>query len=320
MTGKLTREALSEFVFPRTGAPNADVLAGPTFGEDAAAVRVGDETLVASTDPISLAAERIGQLAVVVASNDVAAAGGRPEFLLVTIFLPEANPSLLDTVTGQMDAEADRLGLTVVGGHTEALPVLDRPLCSLACFGLADRYVPTGGATPGDRLLLTGGAGIEATAVLASDFRDRLDLDPSVLDAATAAFDDLSVMPAAAVLSPVAAAMHDPTEGGVLGGLVEMALAAGVTLDVDAAAIPVRPETAAVCEAVGVDPLRVLGSGALLAAVPPDAVDDARDALEGEGIAVADVGRVVAGDPEVRLGGERYAEPVSDDMYALWEA
>jgi hydrogenase expression/formation protein HypE len=319
MTGKLDPAVLSEFVLSRTGAPNPDLLAGPAFGEDAAAIRVGDETLVVSTDPISLAAERIGQLAVTVASNDVAAAGGRPEFLLSTVLLPADETARLDTITEQLDAESRRLGLTIAGGHTEVVADLDRPLCSLTCFGMADRFVPTGGAAPGDHILLTEGAGIEATGVLATDFRDRLDLPADVLDRATTAFDDLSVMPEAAVLAPVATAMHDPTEGGVLEGLIEMAMAGNVIFDVDRDTIHVREETRAVCEAVGVDPLRVLGSGALLATVDAADADATLDALAEEGIEAADIGRVATGETAARIDGERYTEPVRDDMYDLWD-
>jgi hydrogenase expression/formation protein HypE len=319
MTGKLDRATLTDLVLSRTGAASRDLLAGPAFGEDAAAIRVGTETLVVSTDPISLAAERIGQLAVTVSSNDVAACGGRPEFLLCTVLLPDADPTLLDTITGQLDAESRRLGLTIAGGHTEVVAGLDRPLCSLTCLGTADRYVPTGGATPGDRILLTKGAGIEATGVLATDFSDRLDLPAATIDRATAAFDDLSVMPEAAVLAPVATAMHDPTEGGVLEGLIEMALTAEATLSIDREAVHVREETRAVCDAVGVDPLRVLGSGALLAAVGDDDADDALAALADEGIDAADIGRVEAGEACVDLDGERVTEPIRDDVYALWD-
>jgi len=319
MTGKLDRATLTDLVLSRTGADNPNRLVGAAFGEDAAAVRVGDETLIVSTDPISLAAERIGQLAVTVASNDVAASGGRPEFLLSTVLLPDADPSVLDTITGQLDAESKRLGLTIVGGHTEVVAGLGRPLCSLTCLGTADRFVPTGGATPGDRILLTKGAGIEATGVLATDFRDRLDLSTDALDRATAAFDDLSVIPEAAVLTPVATAMHDPTEGGVLEGLIELAITGDVTLDVDRDAVHVREETRAACEAVGVDPLRVLGSGALLATVGADDADAALESLAAEGIDAADIGRVEDGDAGVEIDGERYTEPIRDDMYALWD-
>jgi len=317
MTGKLTRAALESLVLSRTGAPRSDVSVGPRYGEDAAAIDVGGETLVVSTDPISLAAERIGTLAVAIASNDVAASGGAPAHLLATVLLPEMDEATLGSITGQLDREADRLGLAIVGGHTESVAGLARPLVSLACLGVAERYVPTGGADPGDRLLLTKGAGIEATAVLATDFREETGLDDATLEAAADFFGDLSVMPEAAVLSPVATAMHDPTEGGVLGGLAEMADAAGVRLRAERSAIPVRETTREICASMGVDPLSVLGSGALLAAVAPGDVDDALAALEAEGIAAAEIGVAEAGSGVV-LDGAEQAPPVRDEMYDLW--
>ncbi|MFB6302041.1 MAG: AIR synthase-related protein [Haloferacaceae archaeon] len=319
MTGKLTREVLERLVFARTGAANPDVLVGPRFGEDAAAVRVGDRTLIASTDPVSLAAGRIGTIAVAVATNDVAAAGARPEFLLVTVLLPDPDVDLLDTITADLDSEAERLGAAIVGGHTEAVAGLDRPLLSITCLGTADRHVSTGGARPGDRVLLTKAAGIEATAVIATDFGDEFDLPDDLRAAAAGFFDDLSVLREATALAPLATAMHDPTEGGVLGGAVELAAAAGARLDLDRHAIPVREETRRACAAASVDPLRVLGSGALLATVAPDDEGAALDALAEADVAGRVVGRVVDGPAEVRLDEERYAEPIRDDMYDLWD-
>jgi len=319
MTGKFDPSALSEYVFSRTGAGNDGLLVGPGYAEDAAAVETEGGTLVVSTDPISLAAERIGTLAVDVASNDVAASGGDPTWLVSTVFLPARDEALLDEITDQLDAEADRLGISIVGGHTESVAALDRPLLSLTCFGPADRYVPTSGASPGDAVLLTKGAGVEATAVLATDFRDAIDRPADVLDRAAAFFEDLSVVPEAAALSPFASAMHDPTEGGILAGLVELARASEVRLAVEEDAVPVREETRALCDAMGVDPLRVLGSGALLATVPADALDDAQAALERAGVDAAVVGRVEEGTPGVALDGEVYADAVADEMWALWD-
>ena len=318
---KFTPAELARYVFACTGAATDDLLVGPGEGEDAAAVRVGDETLVVSADPVSLAAERIGSLGVAVASNDVAAAGGRPEWLVNTILLPEHDPELLDSITAQMDEAAERLGVAVVGGHTEAVSALSRPLLSLTCLGTAERFVSTGGARPGDRVLLTKGAGIEATAVLATDFRDDVDADEAILDRAAEFFAELSVIPEATALAPTATAMHDPTEGGVLGGLVELARAGGVDVDVDADAIPVREETRAVCAAMAVDPLRALGSGALLATVASERVERATDALADAGVEAAVVGDVTAAgdEPAVSLGGERHAAVPDDEIYRLWE-
>ncbi|WP_129115603.1 AIR synthase family protein [Halegenticoccus tardaugens] len=352
MTGKLSPADLDRYVFSRTGAPTDDLLVGPAYGEDAAAVRVGDETVVVSTDPISLAAERIGTLGVAIVSNDVAASGGVPEWLVSTIVLPERDLDLLDTITAQLHEEATRLGITIVGGHTEAVGALSRPLLSLTCLGPTDRYVSTSGAEPGDGVVLTKGAGVEGTAVLATDFRGDLEskgVDPETIDAAAGFFDDVSVLPEALTLGGVATAMHDPTEGGVLGALVELARASDVSIAVERDSIPIRAETRTLCDAMGVDPLRILGSGALLAAVPEGDTAAALSALDAADVEATVVGRVLdaaespsdepMSEPEstesdstdpgaaesggtkpgVTIDGEHYTDPVRDDMYDLWE-
>ncbi|EJN61645.1 AIR synthase family protein [Halogranum rubrum] len=325
---KLSPADLDRYIFSRTGAANDDLLVGSGYGEDAAAVAVGDETMVVSTDPISLAAERIGTLGVAIASNDVAACGGSPEWLVSTILLPDPDVDTLDEITAQLDAEAERLGITIVGGHTETVAGLDRPLLSLTCMGPTDRYVPTSGANPGDAVLLTKGAGIEGTAVLATDFRADLEaegVDTDTIERAADYFADVSVLPESAVLSPVATAMHDPTEGGVLNGLVELACASEVTIDLDASEhdVPIRPETRTLCDVMGVDPIRVLGSGALLATVSAEQVDETLTALEAEGIEATVVATVdepdAEGGPGVTFDGDHYSGGVRDDMYDLWE-
>jgi len=322
---KLSPADLERYIFSRTGAPNDDLLVGAGYGEDAAAVAVDGSTLVVSTDPISLAAERIGTLGVAIASNDVAACGGMPEWLVSTIFLPDNDEDLLDDVTGQLDAEARRLGITIVSGHTETLAALDRPLLSLTCMGPTDRYVPTSGANPGDAVLLTKGAGIEGSAVLATDFRDALvdaGVESATVDSAAAFFDDVSVLPESAVLAPIATAMHDPTEGGVLNGLVEVACASSVSIELDSEAVPVRDETRRLCAAMDVDPLRILGSGAMLATVPAEESERVVSTLESEGIDATVVASVSAADDAADVGvhcdGRQYRDSVRDDMYELW--
>jgi hydrogenase expression/formation protein HypE len=322
MIGKVPPDVLRELVLSRTGAPDDRVLQGPAYGEDTAAVDLGEETLVLNSDPLSLAVDRIGTLGVNVACNDIAASGASPEWLTSVVFLPSDDPEPLDAITRQLDEAARELGVSIVGGHSEYDPGRSTPLLVLTCLGLTDRYVPTGGAEPGDRVLLTGSAGIEATAILATDFRDlvRETVDAATIDAAAAFFDRLSVVPAGEALAPVAHAMHDPTEGGLVDGLLELASASGVALDVDVDAIPVREETAAVCAAVDVDPLRTFGSGALVAAVPEGAVDEALATLRERDVEATVVGTVEAADePRLDLGDERITEPVRDEMYRLWE-
>jgi hydrogenase maturation factor len=94
--------------------------------------------------------------------------------------------------------------------------------------------------------------------------------------------------------------MHDPTEGGVATGLHEMLGAAGLGAVVDEAALPVLPETAAMCEQLGLEPLGLIASGALLASVAPQETDASIAALAEAGIKAAVIGRVRE-DPGVVL-------------------
>ena len=325
MIGKLDPETL-QTVLDQTGAENPALLTGAAYGEDAAAIDHGDETLVVSSDPVSLAAEAAGTLGVHVACNDIAVAGADPEFLTNVIFLPDDEPQTIETLTSQLDAAAEAIGVTIVGGHSEYVPTLSRPLLSLTAFGRTDSYVPTSGAEPGDAVLLTTGAGIEATGIIATDFAAALrtrGVDEPTIDRATSFLTEISVLADARAVRDVATAMHDPTEGGVRAGLVELAAAAGVDVVVDRKSVPVRSETEAVCAAMDVDPLRVFGSGSLLATVPSDSVEAATASLAEAGIETAVIGTVEpppsAASGAFVLDGERLTEAGKDQLYPFWE-
>ncbi|ELY51622.1 AIR synthase family protein [Natronolimnohabitans innermongolicus] len=325
MPGKVSPDDLLAHVFGRTGTAAEDetVLQGPANGEDAAAIAPpGDETLVVSSDPISLAAEGVGSLAVPIATNDVAASGADPRWLTVVIMLPDEETDL-EAITRDLDAAARDVGASIVGGHSEYVDQLERPLLSLTAIGTAEAFVPTGGAEPGDKVLLTKAAGLEGAAILAADFGDDLDVDDGVRERAEAFVEELSVLPDARAIRGHATAMHDPTEGGVAAGLLEIARASDVRLEVDRDAVPIREETERLCAAAGVDPLRIFGSGALLATVPSAAVDDCLAALEDAGLEGAEIGTVhelgADGDAELVLDGESLTEPIEDDLYPLWE-
>lgn len=326
MIGKLDAETLAT-VLSQTGATNPSLVTGAAYGEDAAAIDLGDETLVVSSDPISLAAESAGTIGVHVACNDIAAAGADPEFLTNVIFLPDDDPQTLQTLTSQLDAAATDLGVTIVGGHTEYVSTLSRPLLSLTAFGRTDTHISTGGATPGDKLLLTKGAAIEATGIVATDFVDDLraeGVDESTIQRAAAFFDEISVLPDSRALREVATAMHDPTEGGVYTGIVEMAVAAEVDFVVDRESVPIRPETETVCAALGIDPLLTFGSGALLATVAPDTVETAQQQLAKAGIDAAVIGEAVETPVDSDSGalvvdGERTVDGGDDALYPFWE-
>lgn len=324
MLGKVPPEALAAHVLGRQGADLESVQQGPAYGEDAAALDVESGTLVVSSDPLSLAADRVGTLGVNVACNDVVASGGDPTWLTNIIFLPgDADSADLERVTKQVDEAAAALDVAIVGGHSEYNPSLERPLLTMTCMGMADPFVPTGGASPGDEVILTKGVGIEGTAILATDFESELleaGVDPALIEDGAGFYDDIGVISEGKHLRSWATAMHDPTEGGLVDALLELASASGVSVDIDTSAIPIREPTAVLTEAMGVDPCRIFGSGALLGTVPESDLEAALSSVKRAGIEASHIGTITdSTPPTLSLGEETFTEPVRDDMYRLWE-
>jgi hydrogenase maturation factor len=107
--------------------------------------------------------------------------------------------------------------------------------------------------------------------------------------------------------------MHDPTEGGVLTGLLEMARAAQVGLTVDLDAIPLLSEGAVLCREFGLDPLGTIASGSILLAAPEDAVAALATALDAAGYPTTRIGRATAAN--CGLVARRGGEPVPWPTY-----
>jgi hydrogenase maturation factor len=284
--GKIPIDILKEVVFKNLGAERGEVILGPAAGLDGAILDVGSKNAVVSMDPITGAVEHIGWEAVNINANDVATFGVEPGFLFSCLLLPEnADSTIVQTVAAQMNVAAKELGIAIVGGHCESTPGLSSPIVVGCIMGLTEKgkYVTAAGARSGDKLILTKSAGIEGTAILASDREEQLKkvFSPSVLDSAKSFYSQISVVKDAltAYRTGGVHAMHDPTEGGVLNGIHEMADAAGLGARVFEEKITVEPETAKICRFYEIDPLQLIASGALLIAAEPEAAGKIVDAL-----------------------------------------
>ncbi|MCS7108801.1 MAG: AIR synthase family protein [Sulfolobales archaeon] len=332
--GKLRPETLKKYVFNRVGVIDPRVLVGPSIGEDAAVIDIGnDKVLIAHVDPISGANEYIGWLAVHVPSNDVAVSGAKPQWLLPVLYLPEnSDDELIDRITDQMNLAAREISAMIVGGHSEFTAGIKRPLISMTSIGMTskDKYIISGGAKPGDAVLMTKSAGVEGTAVLASDFRDLLlsrGVDSATISNASKMIKNISVVKDALILAEdnLPTAMHDPTEGGILGGALELAYASNTSITIHEESIPVAKETAIICEALNIDPLRMLSSGTLLASVPVEKLDYALKKLRNGGLNASVIGEVTKrGDFLVKIlrkdgRAEIYNDVyVADEVMRLW--
>jgi len=318
--GKVTAATLRERIFPHL-LHRPDVLVHATVGQDCAVLDFGPSVCVATCDPITGAGEHRGRLAVHIACNDLATTGAEPVGLLITLLLAEQSAEGdLDRIVSEAGDAARQVGIEIVGGHTEVTPGIERSIVVVCAIGRAPRdgFVSASGGRPGHALMLTKSAGIEGTAILAADLADRLrgEIDAAMLNRARAFIDRISVVPEGRIGARTGAtAMHDVTEGGVLTGVWELAEASGCGVRLDADAVPVAPETRAICAALGADPLALISGGAMLIAVPDPGPLQAE--LHLAGIPSAEIG-ILTGAERVVLRRGRSSPLVPPDRDELW--
>lgn len=303
--GKIAADSLEKNILDKINYKRDDVLVHAGLGEDSAVVDFGDQVLVISSDPITGAINEAGYLAVHVACNDLAATGARPIGIQVVLLLPvSSTEEKISNLMSEIEATAADLNVEILGGHTEILSSVSKPLITVTAVGKAARgeYVSTGGARNGDDLVLTKGPGIEGTYILANDFEDVLlarGVKASTLEAARGYKHKLSVLgeSSIAVVNDVHA-MHDVTEGGLYGALEEMATASGTGFELWLDMLEVTPETKEITDVLGMDPGGLLSSGSMLIAVKDG--EYLVKKLVGEGIKAFTVGKIRSDGQYVR--------------------
>ena len=329
--GKLDPELLAELLESNV-IRDERVVIRPAVGRDVCAISMGDRYLVAKTDPITFATDRIGWYVVQVNANDLATVGARPRWFLVTVLLPEGgtDKALVREIWNDLRCALDSIDCALCGGHTEVTIGLDRPVLVGQMLGEVEpqRMVDKASARPGDRVLLTKGVPVEGTAIMAREKGEELaeHFPPNVIRRARDYLDNpgISVVAEAMAACEVGGvhAMHDPTEGGIVTGLWELAQATGLGLRVEELRIPILEPGGAMCRHFGMDPLGTISSGSLQICVAPDRAEAVRLAVEACGVACVDRGEMLPpaeGVTLVREGGEVPMPTFpQDEITKLW--
>lgn len=305
--GKVPNDILKHIVYGHLGGRDPSVILGPNVGEDAALIELGGEILAFKSDPITGSVEEVGSLAVYVNANDIATRGARPRWFLQCILLPEdSSDADLKRIVSQIDETAKELGVSVVGGHTEVTRGMAKPIVIGSMIGTVrgSKYFTSAGARAGDLLYMTKGAGIEGTVILSSEAAAKK-LGKGFVKSAKAMMRLINVVPECLALSEVegVSAMHDLTEGGVMGGAWELAEAASLGVELDLSQVPVMEETNLLCDALDLDPYRLISSGSIIFTVCPGGGKAAEDALRSIGIPASWIGRMTHPG-----GGKRYLD------------
>jgi hydrogenase maturation factor len=336
--GKITGDVFQRIILPNLGRPDPSVIVPPRNGVDAGTIRVAPGTvLTVTTDPFFIVPaygwRRAAWFAVHILASDAATTGIAPRYLSVDLNLPLA--MTVEEFTQMWEAvhrECDRLGIAVVAGHTARYHGTDYPMvggATMMGLGPEEALVTPSLARPGDAVLVTKGAAIEASALCAVSFprRTARALGSATAEAGDALFDSMTVVEDC--LTAVRAgtgdrgvtSMHDATEGGVLGGLVEVAVASGLGLRAERERIPIRPEVEEICREFGMDPWSAISEGTLILTCRPEKAATILDLWREAGIEAAAVGELTpAGSPPVLTAGGVDHPLVHPRVDPFWEA
>lgn len=315
--GKIPGAFFERVIRPRLGRPDASVRVGPRAGVDCGVIDVGQgQVLVVTTDPFYVVPQfgwrRAAWFAVHILASDLATSGLPPRYAAIDLNLPPAiTEAELEALWTGVHETCDELGVAVVTGHTARYAGCEYPMvggCTMMAVGPADGFVSVGQSRPGDAVIVTKSAAVEAAAIMAVTFRPRVEaaFGPALAARAEEVFWQMSTVRDARAAVRVGlrdrgvTAMHDATEYGVWGGLFEMARAAGVGMDIDGAAVPLDPTIARVCELFAMDPYISISEGTLLVTCVPEAADAVVASLAEAGVAASRVGTCTAA-PELRL-------------------
>lgn len=322
--GKLPNEVLKYLVLDRIRNTRREVLVKPAIGEDCSAIDFGQELCVISCDPITGTDNEIGRIAVHVSCNDIAASGAEPIGIMVTLLIPPgASMASVEKIMKQLANTATASNVDILGGHTEVTDAVNRFVINVTAVGktIGKNVVKTSGARPGDSLILTKTAGLEGTAILAfgnqkelaKQFGSPLVIEGKKLMAL------LSVVKEGMIAARQGVhAMHDVTEGGVLGAVWEMCDASGCGAEIYKDSIPVLEVTKTICNYFNINPLKLISSGCMLIAAEsgPTLIETLAD----QGIQATVIGK--ATEKRSRLlftesGAVMIPSPKSDELYKV---
>jgi hydrogenase maturation factor len=305
--GKIDESDFRSLVMGKFGRRDPSVLVPPMTGVDAGVIDLGrGRVLVVAEDPIftmpRLPLEMFGRFTVHIGASDVAVMGVKPRYMTYSLLLPpDTARGDIKRIIDSIHLAARGLGIAIVGGHTGYYPGFAAPTIggiTVFAVGRKKDVVTPAGARPGDEIILTKGPAIETAALLAALREEELLARYPAALVAKAKSLARSITVVEDALTAAAAggvtAMHDATEGGVMGGRFEIAAASRVGMEVDERLFVYPDEVRMVCEAFGIDPVRAIAEGSLLVTVRPGKSAGVLARLKRKRIAASVIGRVLA--------------------------
>lgn len=300
-----------------------DIIIRPKTGEDCSAAFLGDELIVISTDPITGAKKDSGYIAVHINCNDIASSGAEPVGIMLTLLLPpESDESTINEIMQGAYEAAKELNIEIMGGHTEVTQAVNTPVISGTVIGKTrnKKFISSGGAEVGQDVIMTKWAGLEGTVIIAKDYEEKLKgkIDDLIIDNAIKMKGFLSVLKESKIAFEFGAtAMHDVTEGGILGAVWEVADCSKKGIIIYEDKISVKKETLEICNIAKINPYCLISSGCLIITIF-DGINLVNE-LKKNGIEAEIIGKITQKDKIVIRKGEKQIlnSPDVDELYKV---
>lgn len=271
--GKLKLSELQKILNDCKGYQRDEVILKSSIGEDSSAIdlsKIKNNIMLISTDPITFTSKNIGNLAVLINSNDIYASGGVPFGVLVTILLPpNKNLEDISCIMEDIHKQCFNNKIQILGGHTEVTESVNEIVVSITILGTTSNknFVRTSTSCSFDKIILTKTLGIEGTSILLDEHYLELKniLNEDEIKEGKSFSNKISIKEECEILREFKInSMHDITEGGIIGALLEMSLSSGKGFRIYKEKINVSKVTSKICKYFNIDVLRLISSGNLL--------------------------------------------------------
>ena len=321
--GKIDDEFFKTLIYPGLGAPREEVAIGPEYGVDVSVIKLPNGLAMAVTsDPLSLiptlGLRESAWLSVQLMANDMATTGFAPKYAQFVLNLPPwLNVQDFETYWHHIHTFCEKLGVAITGGHTGQIEGQQSTIAgggTMMTVAPYDELLTSKGAKPGDVLIVTKACAIISSSILALSFPKTVinECGMNVYETAcelfyqTSSVEDSLEAAATGRHEQGVTAMHDVTEGGVLGAIHELSFASGCGVEVEVEKVPVGEAQKQVCDCFGIDPLFSVGAGALIITAHPGKAQSIIAHLQEKGIAATIIGRMMDKEyGQFLLRGER---------------
>jgi len=277
ISGKINPGQFSELLDNRFGADRSEVLAGPEFGVDVSLVQLPGEMVMAITsDPLSLipslGLQESAWLSVQLMINDIATTGYSPMFAQFVLNLPNTlSKDHFKEYWKHIHLYCERAGVAITGGHTGFIEGMNSTISgggTMMTIGEKRKIRLSKFAEQDDVILVTKSAAISSAAILAMSFPERVQQQAGkeTWQQACESFYHTTALKDAVVAAQNhgVTAMHDVTEGGILGAIYELVYASNKGAVIYKEEIPVGIAQQEVCNIFSLDPLYCIGAGSMI--------------------------------------------------------